>query len=300
MRIPRSLLAAGSAAVLAGGLAVTAGATSGLASTRGPAAHHATHHLSAHYLAEARSALVKYLGSHPLPELTHPGQGNVKPGSGPAVDSFNWSGYVDAATNSIPAFSSVSAKWLTPAVTCTTHLDALTSEWVGLDGFNSNTVEQVGTLGWCYQGTATYYTWWEMFPASTVTVGSTLSPGDSISASVSRSGTTYTLSVQDSTHPANSFTHYASCSVQCLDASAEWIAERPAFSTTGIAPLARYGAWHVNSAQETYKGSTGGISAGPSYFPINMIDSTESYNLSTAGGLFGGGTSFTTYWNNSY
>jgi Peptidase A4 family len=299
MRIPRSLLAAGSAVVLAGGLAVTASATASLAATHRPAAHHAAHHLSAHYLAQARAALVKYLGSHPLPELAHPAQAHVKPGSGPAVASFNWSGYADAATNSIPAFSSVSAKWKTPTLSCTAQ-DSLTSEWVGLDGFNSSTVEQDGTLGWCFLGFATYYTWWEMFPAGTVTVGTTLMPGDVISASVSRSGTTYTLSVQDSTNPANSFTRFASCSVQCLDASAEWIAERPAFSTTGIAPLARYGTWKVTNAQETYHGATGGISAAPSYFPISMEDSTESYFLSTPGPLYAGGTAFTTTWHNSY
>lgn len=299
MRMVRTLLTCGSAAVLAGGLALTAGAGSGLAATHSHAAQHSTHHLSAHYLAEARAALIKYLGSHPLPQLVHPGQKAPRSKNGPAMDSYNWSGYVDAATNAIPAYSSVSGSWTTPTVTCTAQ-DSITSEWVGLDGFGSSTVEQDGTLGWCFQGTATYYTWWEMYPAGTVSVGTTLAPGDAISASVSRRGIIYRLAVTDTTHPANSFVQYANCSVKCLDASAEWIAERPSFATTGIAPLANYGTWTVTNAQETYRGTPGNISDAPSWFPVDMQDSTGTYNLSTPGGLTGGGSGFTTTWLNSY
>jgi hypothetical protein len=299
MRMIRTLVACGSAAVLTGGLALTAGAGSGLAATHRASAQHTTHHLSAQYLARARAALVKYLGSHPLPELVHASQATSKAKGGPAVDSYNWSGYVDAATNAIPAYSRVSGSWTTPTVTCGPQ-DSITSEWVGLDGYGSSTVEQDGTLGWCFQGSATYYTWWEMYPAGTVTVGSTLTPGDAISASVSRSGITYRLAVTDTTTPANSFVQYSNCSVKCIDASAEWIAERPAFATTGIAPLANYGTWTVTSAQETYRGTPGNISSAPSYFPINMQDSTGTYDLSTPGGLTGGGSGFTTTWLNSY
>jgi hypothetical protein len=299
MRILRTLLVCGSAAVLTGGLTLTAGVTSGLAATRGPAAAHPAHHLSARYLAEARAALVKYLGSHPLPDLVHPGQLHQSAANGAAVDSYNWSGYVDEATNAIPAFSRVSGSWTTPTVTCTSE-DSITSEWVGLDGWGSSTVEQDGTLGWCFEGAPTYYTWWEMYPGGTVEVGSTLQPLDAITASVSRSGpATYTLALTDSTHPANSFTQNASCAVKCLDASAEWIAERPTFATTGIAPLADYGTWTVTNAQETYRGVAGNISSYPNYFPVDMQDSTDNYFLSTPGVLTGG-NSFTATWHYRY
>jgi len=213
------------------------------------------------------------------------------------MDSYNWSGYVDQATNVLPAFSRVSGSWTTPTVTCSNE-DTLASEWVGLDGWSSQTVEQAGTIGWCFQGVATYYTWWEMYPAGTVSVSAGLAPGDAISASVSRSGITYTLSVTDSTHPANSFTQTASCATRCLDSSAEWIAERPAFSI-GLAPLADYGTWTLNNAQETYRGTPGTISSYPNYFPVVMQDATQTYALSTPGAL-SGGNSFTTTWNNSY
>jgi hypothetical protein len=298
MRILRTLLACGSAAVLTGGLTLTAGATSGLAATRGPATAHPAHHLSARYLAEARAALVKYLGGHPLAERIQPGLRHRGSANTAGMDSYNWSGYVDQATNVRPAFSRVSGSWAQPAVTCTNE-DTITSEWVGLDGWSTQTVEQAGTVGWCFLGTATYYSWWEMFPSNSIQVGSSVQPGDAISASVSRSGpATYTLSVADATHPANSFSQNASCATACQDASAEWIAERPAFSI-GIAPLADYGTWTLTNAQETYRGVPGNISSYPNYFPVDMQDATQTYSLSTPGAL-SGGNSFTTTWLNSY
>ena len=50
-------------------------------------------------------------------------------------------------------------------MTCNAE-DQITSNWVGLDGFGNSpaTVEQLGTISWCFQGTPTYFTWYEMFP----------------------------------------------------------------------------------------------------------------------------------------
>ncbi len=298
MRILRTLLACSSAAVLTGGLTLAAGATSGLAATRGPAAAHPAHHPSARFLAEARAALIKYLGQHPLADRIQPGPQHRGLGKIASMDSYNWSGYVDQATNKLPAFSRVSGSWTQPAVTCSAE-DTITSEWVGLDGWSTQTVEQAGTVGWCFEDTATYYSWWEMFPADTIQVGSSVQPGDAISAAVSRSGpATYTLSLTDATHPENSFTQNASCATACRDASAEWIAERPAFSI-GLAPLANYGTWTLTNAEETYGGVPGNISSYPNYFPVDMQDATQTYDLSTPGAL-SGGNSFTTTWLNSY
>ncbi len=86
-------------------------------------------------------------------------------------------------------------------MTCSAE-DQITSDWVGLDGFNSGTVEQLGTISWCFQGTPTYFTWYEMFPAGTIEVGTTLKPGDKIAASVTRTGTSYALKLTDSTTSA--------------------------------------------------------------------------------------------------
>ena len=131
-------------------------------------------------------------------------RGGVAPG-GPEVGtsrlaSYNWSGYADvSATNQ--TFTEVSGRWRTPRVVCSAE-DTITSEWVGLDGFSSGTVEQAGTVGWCFRGTPTYFTWYEMYPAGTVEVGTSLRPGDKITATVSRRGASYTLALTDATRPA--------------------------------------------------------------------------------------------------
>jgi Peptidase A4 family len=227
--------------------------------------------------------------------------GGVAPG-GPEIGtsriaSYNWSGYADvSATNQ--TFASVSGQWRTPRVTCGSE-DTITSEWVGLDGFGSLTVEQAGTVGWCFEGTPTYFTWYEMYPAGTVEVGTSLQAGDMITAMVSRSGTAYTLALTDATRPADSFSARKTCALAtCLDTSAEWVAERPSFHI-GIAPLADYSRWTVRHATQTASGPPGPISGYPASYRINMMDATGSYQLSTTSQL-AGGRSFSTYWLNSY
>jgi hypothetical protein len=183
-------------------------------------------------------------------------------------------------------------------VTCSAE-DQITSDWVGLDGFNSNTVEQLGTISWCFQSTPTYFTWYEMFPAGTVEVGTALKPGDKIAASVTRTGTSYALKLTDSTTAGNNISVTKTCALAtCKDTSAEWISERPSFST-GIVPQAHYNAFKVTSGAQTSSGKAGTIGSGPGVNAITMIDSTRTYNLNTVTALTGG-NSFSTSWKNSY
>ena len=139
-----------------------------------------------------------------------------------------------------------------------------------------------------------------MYPAGTVKVGTSLQPGDQIAASVSRSGTSYTLALTDSTTPPTvSPPPRPARLTTCLDTSAEWIAERPSFSI-GIAPLANYGTWTLANATQTANGKAGTIGAfsGTKYKSI-MIDATQTYDLTTVSALTGGNSFFTT-WHNWY
>ena len=182
--------------------------TSTATATRAPAA--ASHNAGGQWLAAARSALVRYLRHAQAPAAIAPAP---SAGRGPLLSasttfSYNWSGYADTSSTK-GAFAAVAGKWTTPSVKCTAE-DTITSEWVGIDGWGDKTVEQDGTLDWCFEGQATYFTWYEMYPAATVEVGRSLHPGDQIAASVTRKGTSYTLSVTDSTHTTDSFTKKAS------------------------------------------------------------------------------------------
>ena len=299
MGVLRSSLVLTAAAVMAAGAAaLAAGTTGGPAPASGRAIRPVAHRAPAPYLTAARDALVSYLrDAHPQVELVRPGQAHARPLGTAAAASFNWSGYADTATTT-GTFSRVSGQWTTPGVTCSKE-DTITSEWVGLDGWSDMTVEQDGTLGWCFEGKPSYYTWYEMYPAGTVTVGTSLQPGDKITATVSRSGTAYTLALTDATRPADSFVKKATCAVTtCLDTSAEWIAERPAFAI-GVAPLADYASWRLSGGAETASGRAGTISSYHTNYQTSMADATSTYQLSSASALTGG-SSFITTWHNSY
>jgi hypothetical protein len=300
MRVVRYLLVSGSAVVAAGSLALATQA----AVTTAAAPDHAASQPSAQFLGRARAALVSYLSTNqqaPPFRSGDPGTKTVNQ-SAPslanttATASFNWSGYADVSSTA-NTFTKVSGQWKTPRVSCNKE-DELTSEWVGIDGYNNATVEQDGTLSWCFEGHPTYFTWYEMYPAPTIEIGDSLRPGDKITASVTRTGTSYRLALTDSTHPRNSFSTTATCSV-CQNSSVEWIAERPAFAI-GIAPLADYGSWSLYNASETAGSTVGTISSYPTHYPIDMVDATSTYALSLASGLSKAGSSFVTHWSNSY
>jgi hypothetical protein len=257
--------------------------------------HHAAP--SARFLAEARVALGKYLRHyHPQAMLVHPGRlHSIKAVTASA--SFNWSGYADTASKA-QTFTKVSGSWTAPSVTCNAE-DQITSGWVGLDGFNSSTVEQLGTLAQCFEGTPIYFTWYEMFPGGLTEVGTALKPGDKITASVTRTGTSYALKLTDATTPGNNISVTKTCALAtCKDTSAEWISERPSFSI-GIVPQVKYNAFKITGGSVTANGTTTTIGAGPGVNSITMVDATDTYNLNTVSTLTGG-NAFSTTWKNSY
>jgi hypothetical protein len=203
------------------------------------------------------------------------------------VQSGNWSGYADTGTT----FSTVTGHWTEPSVSCGSQT-SLAAFWVGIDGYSSSSVEQDGTLAECYRRSAYYYTWWEMYPSNAIqVVGSTLRPGDSIAASVVRSGGRYTLQVTDSSRSGDSFSTTQSCS-GCANSSAEWIAEAPS-SSTGVEPLAHFSTW-------TESGATVNSSVISSFTDdeITMVDSAGRVKAQP-GPLNGSGNGFSVTWERS-
>jgi len=205
------------------------------------------------------------------------------------AQSTNWSGYADTGSS----FSKVSASWSEPTPSCSGRSTSLAVFWVGIDGFNSNSVEQDGTLIECSGGATFQFTWWEMFPTNNVqVVGQSLAAGDHITSTVTRSGSTYTLAVTDSTHPANSFSTSQSCS-SCANTSAEWIAEAPSGSS-GIFPLARFSPWSDTNSSVT-EGSTSGVISSFTDDEITMIDNSGAVKAQPSA-LNGSGNGFSVTW----
>jgi hypothetical protein len=89
----------------------------------------------------------------------------VKNGVKNEAETLNWSGYV--VTGADGSFNQVSAEWGVPGVICSGG-DQYESSWVGLDGYNGSTVEQIGTSSDCDGTTAVYSAWYEMYPAPPV------------------------------------------------------------------------------------------------------------------------------------
>src|SRR5262249_10307797 len=86
--------------------------------------------------------------------------------------SSNWSGF--SVTSGKGEVNSASGAWIVPAATCGTaenDTSGYASFWVGIDGFSSNTVEQIGTDSDCVSlngrttSDPTYYAWFEFYPA---------------------------------------------------------------------------------------------------------------------------------------
>ena len=100
--------------------------------------------------------------------------------------SSNWSGYAAETNLSNPssgAVTSVSGTWQVPTVTGSGRGIAYSSVWVGIDGYSSSTVEQIGTEEDVSGSTPSYYAWYEMYPNASVTLtGVPIAPGDQISA----------------------------------------------------------------------------------------------------------------------
>jgi hypothetical protein len=147
--------------------------------------------------------------------------------------STNWAGY--SATGG--TFTNVSATWKQPAAKCTAAT-AYSSFWVGLDGDGTNTVEQIGTDADCSGGKPVYYAWYEMYPKFPVNLSLKITPGDTVTASVTTGGNgSFTLTIKDTT-TGGSFTTTQRMKHAKLG-SAEVIAEAP--SSGGVLPLANFG-----------------------------------------------------------
>ncbi len=165
----------------------------------------------------------------------------------------NWAGYVAEVNFGSPVsntVTSVSGAWTVPGVTPSIWPAANVSgqqascvTWVGIDGFSNNTVEQIGIESNIENGLASYYAWYEMYPNGLTLIPSmSVSPGDSITASVQYSPPGYAnefqLSISDSTN-GQTYTTYQTNS-SALRSSAEWIIEAPTI-TGSFAPLPTFG-----------------------------------------------------------
>jgi hypothetical protein len=181
--------------------------------------------------------------------------------------SSNWAGW----DNTGSTYTSVSASWVQPTVTCSRRQTSYSSFWVGLDGDGSNSVEQTGSEADCSRGTPTYYSWYEFYPAYPVNYSNTVRPGDHFSASVTFNGSgKYTLVLTDSTQ---GWSHTKTGTAAGTNASAEVIAEAPS-SNSGVLPLANFGT--VSFSNATVNGAALGTVPTPQKITMASASTTKA------------------------
>lgn len=215
------------------------------------------------------------------------------------VESTNWSGY--AVTGS--SFTVAKGSWTVPAVNCSKTPNTYAAFWVGIDGYSSSTVEQTGTDSDCDGTSPDYYAWYEFYPAGSVLISSVpVAVGDQISASVTYSGSEFTIKITNET-TGKSYSRSSRVS-GAKRSSAEWIAEAPCCTNRGgILPLADFGTVYlgddytgISSTNDATDSSTSGA--------IGSFSTQSRIIMATSGGtdeavpsvLTSDGTSFDVVW----
>jgi hypothetical protein len=216
-------------------------------------------------------------------------------------DSTNWSGY--AVTGA--SFTHAAGSWIVPTVNCSKTPNTFAAFWVGIDGWTSSTVEQTGTDSDCSGSSPSYYAWYEFYPHPSILISSVpVSAGNKMSATVSFSGSEFTITITNET-TGKSFSKSSRVS-GARRSSAEWIAEAPCCTNAGgILPLADFGTvdlgddhTDISSTNDATDSSiTGPIgSFGSAVNEAIMVNGTTGANEAVPSALSTDGSSFAVAW----
>ncbi|HEU5270573.1 MAG TPA: G1 family glutamic endopeptidase [Jatrophihabitans sp.] len=165
-----------------------------------------------------------------------------------------WVGYV---VSGYGPYTSVSASWTQPAVSCAGATeDTYSSFWVGLDGSLSdrNTIEQTGTEADCINGSPFYGAWYESYPNPPIFLsGPVVMPGDLFYAKVTANGSgSFTTFLEDKTQ--GDWTYSVTFKLgKAQRASAEVVVETPMVNGE-TKPLSDFGT--VNFSGATANGTS--------------------------------------------
>ncbi|TME93721.1 MAG: hypothetical protein E6I40_09470 [Chloroflexi bacterium] len=195
-------------------------------------------------------------GSRPIPQ----GQG-----IGARDTSSNWSGY--AATGG--TFTSVSGTWIVPQPSGTTS--GVDATWVGIGGMTSTDLIQAGTQTMVSgRGGAQYEAWIELLPRSSQPVPLSVSPGDTVTVSITQQGDgRWLIAMRNDT---TGRTYSTTVTYASSTSSAEWIQEAPSAGRRVI-PLDDFGTLQFTKGSAVKDGKSASIrDAGGR--AITMIDRT--------------------------
>lgn len=200
----------------------------------------------------------------PAPSSSQPGGAQVTTG----YTSSNWSGYM--ATGG--TFTAVSGSWHATYATGNGSTTSADSTWIGIGGVTSGDLIQVGTQNIISaSGQVSTSAFYEMLPAYAQTVPSvTVSPGDSMSASITEVGSSlWTITITDNT---DGQTFSITVSYASSLSSAEWIEEDPSYSARQQIPFDNFQAAYFTGATTIQNGVAASLATSTAQ-PIIMVDS---------------------------
>jgi hypothetical protein len=167
--------------------------------------------------------------------------------------STNWSGYLSTGGS----FTAVSGAWVAPTSTPTsTTVESGDGTWIGIGGVSTSDLIQIGTENTISpSGIVSSSAFYELLPAGAVGIPSlTVSPGDTMSASITQTATSqWTISLFNVTTGksfSQSVTYASSLS------SAEWIQEDPSYPDGSLVLLDNFGTVPFTNAITTMNGAT--------------------------------------------
>ncbi len=238
---------------------------------------------------EYRAVFTNVVGSIPTSAATL----TVPPDSTP-----NMSGYFEYSLPYGTTFSMLRASWIVPTVSCPPEANTWAAEWPGI-GYGSSVVQD-GTQVACFSGVPNYSAWYELVGDSSVNGGNVVglnsstypvSPGDAITASVGISGSTWTLSLEDTTQGWTFAFTTPSPTPPLQQESAQVTVEGPLPSSSY--GLANFGAVHFTGVSADLNGQTGPLAA---FSPIAVQMTSGSTLRAAPGPLDPTGEGFTDTW----
>lgn len=213
-----------------------------------------------------------------------------------------WAGYTVSKidTNGLPQEKSVNfvtGSWIVPSVDCSSTPNGYVAIWVGIDGYGSSTIEQIGTNSQCDNGKQLIYAWWETYPDPSKKINYfPVKPGDNIKAQVEFIGNKkFNLTITN-LNTGKTFSKIKKVP-DAQRTSGEWIIEAPQVQSQ-IQPLANFNSVTFTNAQAKIKGTMGKIN-NPSWrnYEIDMVG--DSVLKADTSPLTSSGDSFNVTWMHS-
>lgn len=221
--------------------------------------------------------------------------------------SSNWCGFASVTNLSTPALNSVTSttgSWNVPII-YSSRRSTYCAIWVGIDGYTSNTVEQIGTEHDWLAGRQINIAWFEMYPNQAYEfVNFPLKAGDSITASVCYLyNNIFLLALFNNSRKVYTVAPTSMTTMPGVNrSSAEWIVESPSSGTSTL-PLAHFKTINLHNCTTYIKGLPGAISSSNHHmywkswtFDRIILASNSNITKAIPSGLSNYGQNFSVTW----